>query len=216
MHTLDIFWSLRQQSEVEGIYSIYLWFIYIYEKLILRYWMLSGFVKTFNVEHLTRKWWDGLVHLRIFVLYVMEHCLIQSIYFSRDSNSMINLSHNLIIREIEGFATHICVTRKMRAVFHDAYMRHQAKISWLDMFVTILSVCLIWNITPNSIGKHRVWLLSKLIKAYANSHNWRIAFIHNFPCNWNAKVILITSCASSEKKVKNDDISISMRYCMSW
>ena len=33
------------------------------------------------------------------------------------------------IREIEGFATHICVTREMRAVFHDAYMRHQAKMS---------------------------------------------------------------------------------------
>ena len=28
------------------------------------------------------------------------------------------------IREIEEFATHICVTREMGAVFHDAYMRH--------------------------------------------------------------------------------------------
>ena len=33
------------------------------------------------------------------------------------------------IREIEGFVTHICVTREMRAVFRDAYMRHQAKMS---------------------------------------------------------------------------------------
>ena len=33
------------------------------------------------------------------------------------------------IREIEGFATHICVTREMGAVLHDAYMRHQAKMS---------------------------------------------------------------------------------------
>ena len=33
------------------------------------------------------------------------------------------------IREIEGFATHICVTREMRAVFHDADMRQQAKMS---------------------------------------------------------------------------------------
>ena len=33
------------------------------------------------------------------------------------------------IREIEGFVTHICVTREMRAVFQDAYMRHQAKMS---------------------------------------------------------------------------------------
>ena len=32
------------------------------------------------------------------------------------------------IRQMEGFATHICVTREMRAVFHDAYMRHQAKM----------------------------------------------------------------------------------------
>ena len=32
------------------------------------------------------------------------------------------------IREIEGFATHICVTREMGAVFRDVYMRHQAKI----------------------------------------------------------------------------------------
>ena len=33
------------------------------------------------------------------------------------------------IREMEGFATHICVTREMGAVSHDAYMRHQAKMS---------------------------------------------------------------------------------------
>ena len=33
------------------------------------------------------------------------------------------------IREIEGFATHICVSREMGAVFHDAYMWHQAKMS---------------------------------------------------------------------------------------
>ena len=41
------------------------------------------------------------------------------------------------IREIEGFATHIYiyiyiyiyVTREMRAVFRDAYMRHQAKMA---------------------------------------------------------------------------------------
>ena len=33
------------------------------------------------------------------------------------------------IREIEGIVTHICVTREMRAVFRDAYMRHQAKMS---------------------------------------------------------------------------------------
>ena len=32
------------------------------------------------------------------------------------------------IKEIERFSTHICVTREMRAVFHDAYMRHQAKM----------------------------------------------------------------------------------------
>ena len=33
------------------------------------------------------------------------------------------------IREIEGFAMHTCVTREMRDVFHDAYMRHQAEMS---------------------------------------------------------------------------------------
>ena len=43
------------------------------------------------------------------------------------------------IREIEGFATHICVTREMRAVFHDAYMRHQAKMTYL-----ILAWCRIY------------------------------------------------------------------------
>ena len=32
------------------------------------------------------------------------------------------------IREIEGFVMHICITREMRAVFRDAYMRHQAKM----------------------------------------------------------------------------------------
>ena len=31
-------------------------------------------------------------------------------------------------REIEGFATHIYITREMRAIFHDAYMWHQAKM----------------------------------------------------------------------------------------
>ena len=33
------------------------------------------------------------------------------------------------IREIEGFVMHICVTREMRAVFHDAYMQHQVNMS---------------------------------------------------------------------------------------
>ena len=35
------------------------------------------------------------------------------------------------IREIKGFVMHICATREMGAVFHDAYMRHQAKMSWI-------------------------------------------------------------------------------------
>ena len=34
------------------------------------------------------------------------------------------------IWEIEGFVTHICVTREIRAVFQDAYMRHQAKMRY--------------------------------------------------------------------------------------
>ena len=42
------------------------------------------------------------------------------------------------IREKEGFATHTCVNREMRTVFHDAYMRHQAKI--LITLVLLLSV----------------------------------------------------------------------------
>ena len=28
------------------------------------------------------------------------------------------------LTQVEGFATHICVTREMRADFHDAYMQH--------------------------------------------------------------------------------------------
>ena len=43
------------------------------------------------------------------------------------------------IKEIEGFATHICVTREMRAVFHAAYMRHQAKMSHLGLVSHICS-----------------------------------------------------------------------------
>ena len=41
----------------------------------------------------------------------------------------------VVIREIEGFATHICVTREMGAVFHDTYMWHQAKMSSLTVFM---------------------------------------------------------------------------------
>ena len=33
------------------------------------------------------------------------------------------------INEIEGFVTHICVIRGMRAAFRDAHMRHQAMMS---------------------------------------------------------------------------------------
>ena len=54
------------------------------------------------------------------------------------------------IREIEGFATHICVTREIRAVFHDAYMRHQAKMSYC--WCVSLFVCLVVSSYYGLIG----------------------------------------------------------------
>ena len=43
---------------------------------------------------------------------------------------LLNRSPPGPIWEIEGFVTHICVTRGMRAAFHDAHMRHQATMSY--------------------------------------------------------------------------------------
>ena len=33
-------------------------------------------------------------------------------------------------RKIEGLEKHVCVTREMTTVFHDAYVLHQAKMSY--------------------------------------------------------------------------------------
>ena len=79
------------------------------------------------------------------------------------------------IREIEGFATHICVTREMRAVFHDAYMRHQAKMSLKALkLYTMIS----WAGTASLIiGCH-------YIRSMINSFNWYLISVLNFLSNW--------------------------------
>ena len=75
------------------------------------------------------------------------------------------------LREIEGFATHICVTREMGAVFHDAYMRHQAEM-----------VLGIQNINHPQRTEVAGWLITD----YA---------LHKNPFKWNSLVTLIRAYA---------------------
>ena len=61
--------------------------------------------------------------------YVCVFSIQNDIYFTHLGLTLFSGSPPGVIRDIAGFATHICVTREMGAVFHDAYMRHQAKMS---------------------------------------------------------------------------------------
>ena len=77
---------------------------------------------------------EGTTDIYITVIRLLRW--LRPYYHTGEYNTLTHLGLSLFcrsppgpIREIEVFATHICVTREMRAVFHDAYMRHQAEMS---------------------------------------------------------------------------------------
>ena len=104
----------------------FLWFV-VHSQFLLGLWRWFYDSDTLNrwLSYIQPQ--SGIFIHHIFLLY------------SLDLYSTLSLTHLGLtpfcrsppepIIETEGFATHICVTREMRAVFHDVYMRHQAKMS---------------------------------------------------------------------------------------
>ena len=85
---------------------------------------ITSDIQARRITVLDRQQWQYYPHYHahrhvLVIIYALTHLGLTLFYESPPG----------AIREIEGFATHICVTREMGAVLHDAYMRHQAKMS---------------------------------------------------------------------------------------